>query len=519
MSMVEDKKGIIWAALRPNCRLISFNPKTKEITDYGIIYKQKSTQQCRSIVAGKGGWIYITAGSPGNEIVVAFSSKTEKSHVVQTKKINSPRKLSLLSGQNGKVFVKSKGNIELALQNGEKKAIIPKRSMLLKKETKQPAFVTGNQSLFDRVFPDGKRIMDWISSVTPGFLRSHTVTIKNPKTNQKSQITLDYKTEGAVITGIATSPNGLIIGGSTFPMFYFRYNSENGQWTRYKSYGQYNTFAIRNDQIFIGSYPKGELLKWNTNKKRIHIRKVSKKANPQILANGFPYIKRPLDLLVYPNSGIVVMGGRPTISKMGGGLLFWNTQSKTAEILKHISTLSNQSTKSLVALSSDRILGGTTIKPGESGQVTEAKEAVLYILDLKKRDVVWSGAVIPGARNYQDLCMAPNGLVMGVAETHIFFVFDPEKHQVLQRVNLKKAFGSQIPYMQGQRSFIKSPEGKIYLLLRKGILQVNPVKFKLTLLAKAPIKISAGGAYLNGRIYFVGKIPISIVLIYRKRII
>lgn len=59
--------------------------------------------------------------------------------------------------------------------------------------------------------------------------------------------------------------------------------------------------------------------------------------------------------------------------------------------------------------------------------------------------------------------------------------------------------------MQGQRSFIKSPNGDMYLLLRDGILQINPISFELTLMAKAPTKITAGGAYLNGRIYFTGE--------------
>lgn len=336
-------------------------------------------------------------------------------------------------------------------------------------------------------------------------LRTRTVTIKDHQSGQIREVSFDYKTEGAIITGIAISPDGLIIGGSMFPMFYFQYNPKNGQWTRYNSYGQYNTFAVQDESIFIGSYPKGKLLKWNTNRKRVPIQNENKESNPKQLAGIYPYIKRPLDLLVYPGKKIVIMGGRPSRARFGGGLLIWNREKHSSKILKHVDTLFSQSTKSLVALPNSRFLGGTTIEPGDHTQIPKAKRAVPYIMNLNNHKLTWKGSVIHKARSYPDLCVAPNGLVMGIANKNIFFVFDPKTHNVLHRVNLHKTFGSHIPFMQGQRSFIKSPDGDIYLLLEKGILEINPNNFKLTLVAKSPTKITAGGAYYNGRIYFAGE--------------
>lgn len=83
MSMTEDKHGIIWAVLRPECRLISYNPETKKITDYGVLYKQKSSQNPRSIAVDASGWVYTTCGSPGQEVIVAFNPKTKKSHIIK----------------------------------------------------------------------------------------------------------------------------------------------------------------------------------------------------------------------------------------------------------------------------------------------------------------------------------------------------------------------------------------------------------------------------------------------------
>ena len=52
--------------------------------------------------------------------------------------------------------------------------------------------------------------------------------------------------------------------------------------------------------------------------------------------------------------------------------------------------------------------------------------------------------------------------------------------------------------------FIPGPAGEMYMAFAQGIVRVAPDSYKLTLLAKSPATISAGGAYLDGRIYFAG---------------
>src|SRR5699024_618995 len=111
--------------------------------------------------------------------------------------------------------------------------------------------------------------------------------------------------------------------------------------------------------------------------------------------------------------------------------------------------------------------------------------------------IEWSEAVVPGVSNYQDLYVSSGGLVLGVAERDVFFVFDPQSRKVIKQVNLKKTFGSKIPFIQGQRSFVGGPDDHIYLLLRSGILSIDPKTYKLNLLAKSPEPIMGGGAFLG----------------------
>lgn len=40
MSMTEDDQGVIWSATYPQCGIVSFNPQSRELRDYGHVYKQ-----------------------------------------------------------------------------------------------------------------------------------------------------------------------------------------------------------------------------------------------------------------------------------------------------------------------------------------------------------------------------------------------------------------------------------------------------------------------------------------------
>jgi len=108
--------------------------------------------------------------------------------------------------------------------------------------------------------------------------------------------------------------------------------------------------------------------------------------------------------------------------------------------------------------------------------------------------------------------MGPDGLVYGIAdfrvyeptlmdEEKLFFVFDPASRQIRHQEKTAPAFGS-MHLQQGQRKVIVSPDGRVFLLFRKGIAQADPRTFQLSWTAPAPVSINAGGAWSDGRIWF-----------------
>jgi hypothetical protein len=49
MSMTEDDQGVIWSATYPQSGVVSFNPQTRALRDYGHVYRQDWSEYPRSI--------------------------------------------------------------------------------------------------------------------------------------------------------------------------------------------------------------------------------------------------------------------------------------------------------------------------------------------------------------------------------------------------------------------------------------------------------------------------------------
>src|SRR5690606_10926569 len=139
-------------------------------------------------------------------------------------------------------------------------------------------------------------------------------------------VKFDYKTEGTIITGLVSTNNGLIVGGSMFPMQFFSYNLDNKEWKRSSSDGQYNAFSLENNQLFVGSYPDGQLLLLDV-KENLH-------SEPRRLAEAAPFISRPFDIITCHESNTVIMAGQPSATVKRGGLLFVNSVTGTSQFIK-----------------------------------------------------------------------------------------------------------------------------------------------------------------------------------------
>ncbi|WP_257668338.1 hypothetical protein [Parapedobacter tibetensis] len=479
MGMTEDDQGRIWAVTYPNSGVVSFDPKTREFTDYGYVHKENWAQYQRFVATDDAGWLYFAMGNTHTQLV-AFHPGTHETKAVLPQEKRKRGMAYLYRNHNGKVYGQALRDAKedwYELYKGEFKSIGTAH------QADEKPIRTGMQNLFIKELPNGKLIerLD---------LTERLLVIADPKTSTTKTVHFDYSSEGSWIMGVGASPDGqAIIGGSSFPMRQFTYYPATEQWGHQSAYGQYNALARQGHQAFFGSYPGGNLLVWDAQKK------------PQLLVKCDPVIYRPHRVLAHPDGQTIVMGGGPAYGYTGGGLLFYDLKSKKHTLLSDSNVVLDQSTMSLVPLPGRKLVGGTTIAPGTGGE-RKAKQGELYIIDMDTKQVEWRSPVIPNVQSYTDLCLSADGKVYGIADRKWFFVFDPDSKKLLHREDVSALFGLSVAE-QSPRVFVQGPEEVIYILFEHNIGRIEPSAPAVTLVSKSPVHIRAGGDYLDGRIYFV----------------
>jgi len=489
MGMTQDDNGVIWSVTYPQSGVVSFDPATREFKDYGHVYKQNWAQYQRYVAADDKGYVYFGIGSTASQII-AFDPSSGKATPMIPEEQRAKGAGYVYRDMDGKVYGYSAGGAKdgwYEFYEGEGKKIGKREGIQMK------PIITSHQGLFHRDFPDGKKLKSCD-------LVDRVLVIGDPKAGETKTLKFDYESRGAHVMGLAAAPDGTICGGTAFPMRFFSYDPETDKWTNRESYGQWNTVARQGDRFFVGGYGGGFLLEWDPSQDWVRTANGNQASNPLFLTQCTPTIHRPHDLLAHPDGETLVLAGTPGYGYTGGGLLFWNRKTGTRTLIEHTDIIPDHSTMSLVALANGKLLAGTTTSAGTGGE-TKATEAELYIMDMATNQLEWHEVLFPGVQRYTDMCSAPGGLVYGVADGRRFFVFDPAKRKVVHDEDMQTKFGSTVSH-QGPRVFILGPDKTVYMLFVKGIAQVDTATYGITMLAKSPVHIGAGGDILDGRIYF-----------------
>lgn len=488
MSMTEDDRGRIWSATYPSSGVVCYDPATGDFRDYGHLYQQNWAQYPRSIAADDTGWIYFGIGSTRSQIIALNPDSGEATPLLaEAERVQAYA--TVYRDQNGQVYANTGAGDKgwMALHEG-RRTDLPEPPKVNAKP-----YVAGSQGLFHKVFPDG-------SSVVEYDLTERRLAIRDPA-GETHRFGFDYPSEGAHIMGLQAAPNGTVCGGTAFPMRFFAFDPRADAWERHDAYGQWNTVTALGDRYFVGGYTGGFLLEWDPSQPWAGTVKDKPESNPRFLAQCAPTINRPHDLLAYPDGRWVILAGTPGYGYTGGGLMFWDREEQTSYVLEHTDILPELSTFSLAALPNGKILGGTTVAAGTGGE-QKATQAELYIMDLASRQVEWHAPVLERVNTYLDLWVSPAGLAYGFADGTRFFVFDPAERKLLHEAptgDLGRVTGG-----QSCRAFVEAPDGRIFVLFVKGIVQLDPETYELKLLAESPVPIAVGGTWLDGRIYFAG---------------
>ena len=492
MGMTEDDAGRIWSVSYPSSGVVSYDPATSAFRDYGSVYEQSWAQYQRFVAADDAGWIYFGIGETHSQII-ALDPDSGDARPLLAEAERTLGHATVYRDLDGKVYGQPQSEVDdawMELYKGRRTDIGSRA------EKRKKPCITGAQSLFHRELPNG-RVVSAVDLV------DRRLVIKNSATDETTETSFDYSTEGAPPMGLRAAPDGSICGGTFFPMRAFRYDPKTDELINRNGYGQWNTVACGGDRFFVGAYTHGSLLEWDPTQPWTPTKKEDPAGNPLWLTECEPPINRPHCLLAHPDGKTVVMGGTPGYGYTGGGLLFWDRETRSRILLEHTDVLPDHSTMSLLALPDGKLLGGTTIGAGTGGE-SKAEVAELYIMDIASKRVEWRAPVLPKATGYTDLCPGPAGLIYGLADQGYFFVFDPSAREIRHEEDLFPVHGVTC-YQQGPRVFIPAPDGTVYMLLPKGIARIDPDSFAIVMVAESPVPVGRGGDFLDGSIYFASE--------------
>jgi hypothetical protein len=487
MSMTEDDAGRIWTVTYPQCGVLSFNPKTRELKDYGEVHKQTWPQYPSFVAADDTGWVYFGLGHTASQIV-ALDPASGKAATILTEAERKKGMAYVYRDLDGKVYGQAlRGEAEewIELYKGAARKIG-------QRDARQPKTYSLGTRASDSVFPDGTK-------VNCDLVRRR-LTVEDPGTGAKKEFTFDYESDGAIVMGEAAAPDGTICGGTAFPMHFYSYDPATGAIANRPAFGQWNIVMPEGDRFFVGTYGGGHLLEWDPSKPWVDTDPKNPASNPAYLGTAEPEIHRPSKLLAAADGRLIVMSGTPAYGSTGGGLYIWDKERRAGTVLCDDDIIPDLSTLSMINLPGGRMLAGTTTSPGTGGE-KKAAEAVLYVMDLAARRLEWREALLPGVQDYTDLIAGPKGLVYGIADRKIFFVFDLAKHTIVAKQDVEAELG-RAAHHQGPRVFVPGPKGAVYALFAKGIARVDAKTNSLKVIAKSPVQIDTGGDYFKGRIYF-----------------
>lgn len=485
MWMTEDQRGIIWACNCANSQLVSYDPATRRLINYGSINKEDWPQYPRSLAVDQAGWIYAGIGNVRGQIA-AFNPQTREVRGLANDSERRPGSGEVFLGKNGSVY-------GTAYENGPWLKLLEGKALPTSKPSVGTAPIkSGSQETIFRDFPDGS-VIETID------VPERQATIRT-KDGFVRRLAFSYDSEGSYIQSIVLGPNGRIYGSTGHPLRFFAYDPIADRFINRGlggEMGHWNALAIQRNRIYGALYGGGILFEYDPAKSWNY--SAGADSNPMVLARGSPVIDRPHALLAHPDGRHLIMGGTPEYGRTGGGLMIYDLDTGLAEHLSSAELIENQSVLSMEALPDENILCGTTVMPGTGG-VTSAKEAELYIFDFLKRKIKWHAVILPGVEAIRDLKLGPDELIYGLATGPIFFVFDPSVMKIVHQEKLT-AYGD-LAGGQAPRVLLLAPDGGIYAYFTKAIVRFEPKTFKHKLLAVPPISMMAGIALRENRLYF-----------------
>lgn len=490
-SFGEDKVGNIYFTSYPHCHLLCYHPKTEEIVDFGSM--DSSEKYPGSLAIDEMGWAYIGIGTENKNIVAFHLEKGYKKNLIP----DSERKKGagyVYLGEDGKVY----GHMDASDLKD-----VNYSSRWMKFSNGEFRYIDSNElppsSFSGTGFQKIHRNLETNYQVILYSLSERIVRMIHKETGESKTITFTYFSDGAILSTIFFGPDGHIYGTSMHPLQFFRFDISTGKTTNFggriieKGGGGNICAYASNGSLLIGvAYAGGKLYVFDTSKAFMY------KDNPKLVLQE-EKIHRPRCAIALGDKQHIIWGGFPGYGMVGGALGIYHIETEKNQLITHESVVVNQSTVSLAELSSEDILGGTSIETPGGAQLRE-KEGCLYVLDWKSKVVRHKFTPIKGAREISLIYVDSFGRAHCLTDQSVYFVCNPYQQEILYQQDLS-SWGRVI-----REGFVYDITSKtLFCLLSKTLLKIEISKEKVyepKVVQRLEREASSGIVFYNKRIFY-----------------
>jgi len=485
LCFTQGPAGMIWTGGASKTELISFNPVTREMKSHGLLDPKE--HYLSYLAVGRAGWVYAGIGTARLNIIAYHPRTGEKRRLIP----DNEREQG-----TARVFATKDGAV-LGRAGKRYYRLLEGRATPIKRSEAASVISVGDIHYGGRLarFPDGRRVSEYD-------LETGTITVEDPKTKEKKSIHFDYVSGGALITSLAEGPNGVVYVSSCHPMHLAALDTRTWQLDDRGRIplvggGNFCSMACSGNTLIGAEYAGGRLWAYDVAKPwEPGASRRDKPKNPRVMGQWAKDICRPRAALAHPDGRHVMIAGFAGYGLCGGGIGIVDLETGEAALLSaEKDLLPGHSCITLRALPDGDLVGGTSVDAPGGGHAT-AKEAELFVLDWKTKKVVFRTVPVPDERNIISLAVSPEGLVYGVSRKAVFFVFDPAKREIVHRVQLA---GCGSP---ARHALQFGPDGDLYGIFNNAIMRFRPDTFAHEKVARPPVRITAGGALVNGRLCF-----------------
>lgn len=454
--------GKLYGATYPQSKLVRYDPKTGKLEDLGRL--DPNELYAHYVVGSADGFMYVGIGTSKANIA-AYEISTGEHREILPGDAQLVAQAKVFRGIDGQVY----GSVEhryFRLKGWMATEI---------KESEAPAPEPLNR------LKDGRLAT----------LQRNKLVLTDSKTQAKQEMHFEYAGNHLPVFRVGFGPDGRLYGSAILPIHLIRVDESQHKVEEIGDLGggEIYSFLLRKDRLLMAAYAGIAPLMGFDPKQPLQVEHDPK--NPSLLT--FPGTDtgwRPQAMINGPD-GKVYLGSVAGYGKLGGPISVWDVEKGTVDQYPQI--VKDESVVSL-AVWNDLLVGGMTTGGGGGSHPTSAS-AHLFLWDPKNKQKVFETVPVEGASNITDLITAPDGLVYGIAGKKVFR-FNPKSREVT--VGPAFPFGNAV-----YNAITVAKDGRLIGLAADGIFAIEPKNLTVSLLAKAPEKITGGFDYRDHAVYFI----------------